>query len=120
MSQDWNSCRFIYTYTIITENKKSGATFFVNNRKRDWYDHNEDNYSELPVLKDNTFGTNFFFLPSDNQKLEINIGSLHEYRYGGEMLEGAAHFSMQSEERVHDVLLGNIDYQINFNDGSIK
>ena len=23
---------------------------------------------------------------------------------------------MQSEERVHDVLLGNLDYQINFND----
>ena len=104
--------------TVITENKKAGVTFFVNNRNRDWYDHNEDNYSELPVLKDNTFGANFFFLPSDNQKLEINMGSLHEYRYGGEMIDGAAHFSMQAEERVHDVLLSNVDYQINFNDGS--
>jgi outer membrane receptor for ferrienterochelin and colicins len=104
--------------TVITGNKKAGATFFVNNRNRDWYDHNEDNYSELPVLKDNTFGANFFFLPSDNQKLEINMGSLHEYRYGGEMIDGAAHFSMQAEERFHDVLLGNVDYQINFNDGS--
>jgi outer membrane receptor for ferrienterochelin and colicins len=104
--------------TVITGNKKAGATFFVNNRNRDWYDHNEDNYSELPVLKDNTFGANFFFLPSDNQKLEINMGSLHEYRYGGEMIDGAAHFSMQAEERVHDVLLGNVDYQINFNNGS--
>ena len=104
--------------TVITGNKKAGVTFFVNNRNRDWYDHNEDNYSELPVLKDNTFGANFFFLPSDNQKLEINMGSLHEYRYGGEMIDGAAHFSMQAEERVHDVLLANIDYQINFNDGS--
>ena len=104
--------------TVITGNKKAGVTFFVNNRNRDWYDHNEDNYSELPVLKDNTFGANFFFLPSDNQKLEINMGSLHEYRYGGEMIDGAAHFSMQAEERVHDVLLSNVDYQINFNDGS--
>ena len=104
--------------TVITENKTAGATFFVNNRIRDWYDHNEDNYSELPLLKDNTFGANFFFLPSDNQKLEINLGSLHEYRYGGEMIDGSAHFSMQAEERVHDVLLANVDYQINFNDGS--
>lgn len=103
---------------VVTENKNAGATFFVNNRERDWYDHNDDNYSELPVLKDNTFGANFFFLPSDNQKLEVNLGSLHEYRYGGEMVGGAAHFAMQAEERVHDVLLGNVDYQINFNDGA--
>jgi len=82
-----------------------------------WYDHNDDNYSELPELQDNTFGANFFFLFSENQKMEFNIGSLHEYRYGGEMIDGAAHFAMQAEERVHDVLLANADYQINFNDG---
>tara|TARA_B100001741_G_scaffold313204_1_gene318536 strand:- start:8709 stop:11012 length:2304 start_codon:yes stop_codon:yes gene_type:complete len=104
--------------TVITENQTAGATVFINNRIRDWYDHNGDNYSELPHLKDNTFGANFFFLPSGNQKLEINMGSLHEYRYGGEMIDGSAHFSMQAEERVHDVLLANLDYQINFNDGT--
>ncbi len=104
--------------TVVSDNKNSGATFFVNNRDREAYDHNEDNYSELPSLKDNTFGANFFFLPNENQKIEVNMGSLHEYRYGGEMIDGAAHFAMQAEERVHDVLLGNIDYQVNFNDGA--
>ena len=102
--------------TVISDNKKSGATFFVNNRNRGWYDHNGDNFSELPSLKDNTFGATLFLLPSKNQKLEANLGSIHEYRYGGEMINGNPHFSMQSEERVHDVLLGNLDYQINFND----
>ena len=104
--------------TVVTDNKNSGATFFVNNRDRMWYDHNGDNYSELPAIKDNTFGANFFFLPSKNQKIEVNMGSLHEYRFGGEMIKGAPHFAMQSEERVHDVLLGNLDYQLNFNDGN--
>ena len=102
--------------TVISDNKNSGATFFVNNRNRGWYDHNEDNFSELPSLRDNTFGATLFLLPSKNQKLEANLGSIHEYRYGGEMIDGIPHFSMQSEERVHDVLLGNLDYQINFND----
>ena len=101
--------------TVVSESKNTGATIFVNNRQRMWYDHNDDNYSELPELKDNTFGANFFFLFSENQKLEFNIGSLHEYRYGGEMIDGAAHFAMQAEERVHDVLLANADYKINFN-----
>ena len=102
--------------TVISANKNSGATFFVNNRNRGWYDHNGDNFSELPSLRDNTFGATLFLLPSKNQKLEANLGSIHEYRYGGEMIDGIPHFSMQSEERVHDVLLGNLDYQINFND----
>ena len=104
--------------TVVAENKNAGASFFVNNRSREWYDHNNDNYSELPALKDNTFGANFFFLPSENQKIEVNLASLYEYRYGGEMVSGAAHFAMQAEERVHDVMLGNIDYQINFNNAS--
>ena len=104
--------------TVVNENKNAGATFFVNNRERMAYDHNDDNYSELPALKDNNFGANIFFKPNKNQKLEMNMGSLHEYRFGGEMIDGAAHFSMQAEERVHDVLLGNLDYQINFNDGA--
>ena len=102
--------------TVISANKNSGATFFVNNRNRGWYDHNGDNFSELPSLRDNTFGATLFLLPSKNQKLEANLGSINEYRYGGEMIDGISHFSMQSEERVHDVLLGNLDYQINFND----
>ena len=102
--------------TVISDNKNSGATFFVNNRNRGLYDHNGDNFSELPSLKDNTFGATLFLLPSKNQKLEANLGSIHEYRYGGEMIDRVPHFSMQSEERVHDVLLGNLDYQINFND----
>ena len=103
--------------TVVGDSKNAGATFFVNNRERMWYDHNDDNYSELPVLKDNAFGANFFFLASENQKLEMNMGSLHEYRYGGEMIDGTAHFAMQAEERVHDVLLANADYQLNFNNG---
>ncbi len=102
--------------TVIADNKKSGATFFVNKRNRGLYDHNGDNFSELPSLRDNTFGATLFVLPSKNQKIEANLGSLHEYRYGGEMINGVPHFSMQAEERVHNVLLGNLDYQINFND----
>ncbi len=104
--------------TVISSNKNSGATFFLNNRNRGWYDHNGDNFSELPSLRDNTFGATLFLLPSKNQKLEANLGSIHEYRYGGEMIDGVPHFSMQSEERVHNILLANLDYQVNSKDGS--
>lgn len=101
--------------TIVNEDRNAGASFFMNNRNRAMYDANGDNFSELPELKNNSFGTNLFFLPTENQKIEVNFSKMNEYRYGGEMIDKAPHFAMQSEERVHDVYVGNIDYQINFN-----
>ena len=102
--------------TVVNDDRNAGASFFVNNRSRGLYDANGDNFSELPELKNTSFGTNFFFLPTENQKIEVNFSKMNEYRYGGEIIDGAPHFALQSEERTHDVYVGNIDYQINFND----
>jgi outer membrane receptor for ferrienterochelin and colicins len=104
---------------VLTHKRNAGASFFVNNRNREAYDHNRDNFSELPALKTTSFGTNLFIRPNDQQKLEITLSTINEYRYGGEMVEKAAHLAQQSEERTHNVMVGGIDYQYNFkNDNS--
>jgi outer membrane receptor for ferrienterochelin and colicins len=102
--------------SMLNSKRNAGASIYVNRRKRDAYDANGDNYSELPELKNNSFGANLFYKPTENQKLELSFTSLHEYRYGGEMVDKAAHLAKQSEERTHDVLMGGLDYQINFNE----
>lgn len=104
--------------TVVTHSGNAGASFFVSKRERDYYDHNGDNFSELPKLKNNSFGVNLFVLPSENQKLELSLSSMNEYRYGGEMVDKAPHLTLQSEERVHNVFIGGLDYQINFNNDS--
>ena len=101
--------------TVLNKKGNGGVSIFVNNRNRDWYDHNGDNFSELPSIKNNSFGANLFFQPTNNQKIEISLSSLNEYRYGGEMVDKPAHLALQSEERTHDVWIGSLDYQINFN-----
>jgi len=101
---------------MLTHKGNAGAAIFVNRRIREAYDHNGDNFSELPRLENNSFGANLFFKPTHNQKLELNFSSLREYRYGGEMVDDAAYLAQQSEERTHDVFMGGLDYQINFNE----
>jgi len=101
--------------TLINKKKNAGVSLFVNKRDRDLYDHNGDNFSELPQLKNNSFGANLFFLPTENQKLEVSLSSLNEYRYGGEMVDKPAYLTQQSEERTSNVFLASLDYQINFN-----
>ena len=102
--------------TVVSEDYNAGANFFVSNRNRSAYDANGDNFSEMPQLKDNSFGVNAFYLPTENSKLELSLSSLHEYRFGGEMVDKPAYLAQQSEERTHDVLMGSLDYQINFNE----
>jgi len=101
--------------TILTHNGNAGASFFVSKRERDYYDNNGDNFSELPKLKNNSFGVNLFFLPTENQKIELSLSSMNEYRYGGEMVDKEPYLTLQSEERVHNVFVGGLDYQVNFN-----
>jgi outer membrane receptor for ferrienterochelin and colicins len=101
---------------MLTHKNNAGASIFVNRRMREAYDHNGDNYSELPQLANNSFGATLFFKPRYNQKLELSFSSLSEYRYGGEMVNEPAHMAKQSEERTHNVLMGGLDYQINFNE----
>ena len=101
--------------SLVNEARNAGISLFVNNRIRDHYDANGDNFSELPKLRDNTFGTNLFFIPRKNQKLELSLSSINEYRFGGEIVKKPAHLALQSEERTHNVLMGSVDYSSSFN-----
>ncbi|MDX1351158.1 MAG: TonB-dependent receptor [Putridiphycobacter sp.] len=102
--------------TLINKNKKTGISVFLNHRNRGMYDHNTDNYSELPQIINTSFGTNFFILPTLNQKIEVSLSYLNEYRYGGEITDKQAFLAQQAEERTHDVWMGSVDYQVNFNE----
>ena len=102
--------------SIVAKNERSGISFFVNQRNRGFYDANEDQFSELPLLDNTSIGGNIFLLPGKNQKIELSLCNLNEYRFGGEMIRDMpAHFAQQAEERTHDVWMASADYQINFN-----
>ena len=115
--------------SMVNKKRNMGAVLFVAHREREQYDHEgltlnpdgsttkeRDNFSELPKLKNNSFGANLFYKPAENQKLELNFTSMYEYRYGGEMTDKLAHLAKQSEERIHHILMGGLDYEISFNE----
>lgn len=105
--------------TIVSKKQKSGASFFINRRDRQAYDHNDDNFSELPEIRNTSLGFSTFLLPAENQKIEFSISNLNEYRYGGELVDMAAHLVQQSEERRHKVWMASTDYQVNFDKASL-
>ena len=104
--------------TVVSKNGNSGASFFLSRRQRGLYDANGDDFSEIPELENTSLGANFFLLPTENQKLEMSISNLNEYRYGGEHTEQPAHLALQAEERDSRVWMGSADYQINFDNAA--
>jgi outer membrane receptor for ferrienterochelin and colicins len=100
------------TLTTVSQKRNAGIALYTSHRRRGLYDHNGDNFSELPSLTNNSFGLNSFFNLNESQKLEVSFSSMHEYRYGGEMIDGPAYKAEQSEERTHDILMGGIDYEL--------
>ncbi|WP_430811306.1 MULTISPECIES: TonB-dependent receptor [unclassified Carboxylicivirga] len=101
---------------ILSDRKNAGLTLFAANRNRDSYDHNDDGFSELPKLKNNSFGFTAFLLPAPKHKLEASLSSMYEYRRGGDSEEKPAYQAQQTEERTHNVLMGGLDYSFSFND----
>jgi outer membrane receptor for ferrienterochelin and colicins len=104
------------TLTALSQKRNAGMALYTSHRQRDLYDHNGDNFSEMPSLSNNSFGLNSFFKLNEKQQLQANFSSMHEYRYGGEMVDGPAYLARQSEERTHDVLMGGADYEITSED----
>lgn len=104
------------TLTALSQRRNAGVALYTSHRQRDLYDHNGDNFSEMPALTNNSFGLNSFFKLDAKQELQFNFSSMHEYRYGGEMVDGPAFLARQSEERTHDVLMGGADYEITSED----
>lgn len=116
INESANEMMFLGNASVVNNNKNAGLSLFINSRSREYYDHNGDTFSELPEIKNFSFGSNLFFKPTENQKFELNFSNINEYRYGGEMIDQATHIMQQAEEREHVVWLGGLDYQLNFNE----
>ena len=101
--------------TLVSDSHNAGVTFFFNKRNRDFFDANQDNFSELPKLDLTSLGLTSFLKLGQNQKIEFSFSHLEEYRLGGEMADKLAYLRQQSEERTHRIWMASADYQLNFN-----
>jgi outer membrane receptor for ferrienterochelin and colicins len=101
--------------TLVSDSHNAGVTFFFNKRNRDFFDANQDNFSELPKLDLTSLGLTSFLKLNQNQKLEFSLSHLEEYRLGGEMADKSAYLRQQSEERTHRIWMASADYHLNVN-----
>ncbi len=85
----------------VTHQHNLGFIAYGMARNRTWFDANGDNFSEIPILKTQTFGINTFYKINTRTKIEASYRSLHDFRRGGNKFELLPHQSDITEQTEH-------------------
>ncbi|WP_438968928.1 TonB-dependent receptor [Nonlabens sp.] len=98
--------------SIVSEDLMSGVTVYGIFRDRDAFDANDDGFTEITKLTNNSLGTKAFIKPNDNSRVGFDFTGIREYRRGGDRLDLAPQFTDITEELDHNTVFTGVDYEI--------
>ncbi len=90
-----------FNASVVTDNNQAGLFFYGQTRARDGYDDNDDGFTEICQLKQQTVGARGFIRTTDDSRLTIEYHNTHEFRRGGDQLDVPAHSAMVAEQAEH-------------------
>lgn len=97
---------------VVSEDLQKGISFYANNRYRQPWDANKDGFSEMTLLRNNTFGFDAFLNPSERSKIKLNLFSISEFRRGGSQFNLEPHQTDITEQLDHKILGGGLSYEV--------
>ena len=98
--------------SLVTDNNRAGLYLFGQNRHRDAYDHNNDGYSEMPKLKNQTVGFRSYLKTSTYSKLTFEYHHMQEFRRGGNLLNRPPHEADIAEQIEHSIDGGGLKFDL--------
>ncbi|NDV65122.1 TonB-dependent receptor [Bacteroides sp. 224] len=98
--------------SLVTEDHKAGLYIFGQNRHRSGYDHDDDGYSELPKLKNQTVGFRSYLKTSTYSKLTVEYHHMQEFRRGGDLLSRPPHEANIAEQLEHSIDGGGLKFDV--------
>lgn len=96
--------------SLVTEDSRAGFYVYGQNRYRTGYDRDEDGYTELPTLRNQTIGLRSFLKLSPYSKITLEYHGINEFRRGGNMMEYPAHEANIAEQIEHNINGGGLSY----------
>jgi len=96
--------------SIISEDYKSGMFLYGGIKRRDYWDANDDSFSEITEINANHIGLRAFYRPGDYSKFNLDFGATKEHRRGGNKFDNKADMADIAEELNHDIISGGLTY----------
>lgn len=103
-----NNARF--NTTLVSKSMKTGMSLYGFYRKRDPFDANGDDISELTLQENTTIGSQFTHRFGSKSKLDINFFNITEERRGGNKFDSPLHESDITEYAKHHVTSGSVTF----------
>ncbi len=100
-----------FSGSIVDENLTKGITLYGFNRTREPWDANDDGFSEITKLRNNTFGFDAFLNTSDRGKLKLNAFHINEFRRGGNNFDLAPHQTDITEQLDHNIFGTGLSFE---------
>ncbi|MEA3451762.1 MAG: TonB-dependent receptor, partial [Bacteroidota bacterium] len=109
-----------FNTSIVTDNSKSGLFLFGTKRNRQAFDANNDGFSEIAMLKNNSIGFSGFHKITDKITLSLDFHSLNEFRRGGNDFNKLPHLTDITEQIEHEIIGGGINFDYKSKDYKTK
>lgn len=103
----------MFNASIVSDNRKMGLMLYGQNRDRKGYDHDGDGFTEMPMLKNRSFGFRSFVKTGLYSKLTLEYHNMHEFRRGGDNLTLQPFQAMVTEQLEHYINGGGVNYTLN-------
>ena len=113
-SIDWSNS---FNASVVSDSRKAGLFIYGHNRQRNPYDHNNDGYSEVGLLKAHMVGIRGYLRTSDYSKLNIEYHNIGDYRRGGDRFDLPANQAHVAEGGEHDIHCGSLKWEWFSHDG---
>ncbi len=96
--------------SVVSEDKNTGLSLYATHRKRQGYDANGDDFTEMARLNNTTFGANFYHRIGYRNKITIDYFNINEDRRGGNNLNEIEHESDIAESIKHKINTAAINF----------
>jgi len=89
-----------------------GSYFYGNFRRRNWWDYNDDSFSEIPKIVNNSFGFKSYYKPGERSKVKMEGHFINEFRRGGNKFDSPPHEADIAEQLDHNTYGGQLSYDL--------
>ena len=98
--------------SVVSSGNKTGATFYGFYRNRDYFDANDDGFSESSLIENKTFGTRLFQRVASRGKITADYFYINEYRRGGNNFDLPLHEADIAESVTHFIHSGAVTFDL--------
>jgi outer membrane receptor for ferrienterochelin and colicins len=108
-----------FNTSLITSDSKTGMALYGFYRNRQPFDANNDEYSEISLLKNTTIGTRLYHRFGVKSKLTADFFTIKEDRRGGDRFDYPVHEANIAEAVNHNITTAALTYEQFFRESDL-